>query len=563
MSKHCGDNTPLSNMCTPTIAKVNPETGELYVIDEWPYGFKARLLIFEPPFMSGMSASRVVFPKNPDFNASNKWNYFFQATGFIFNTYKEGEYATGDIWINEHKTNRTILINKEGNIIKVIGAVDENNLGCQAMCNGPVEQNFNLCWPGGSPAIDDNNNIYLADERYHRITRFSLPYELSNNGACLPVANGGLFEGNKPNNVSASSFFGGVGTFVFKNQLVIKDLHRFLVWENYLEKNTGSPVDFVVENFAIGSRAFHAIDDNDRLWLFNTHGKIMIYQLPLHVDSQPLANNLNLFWEDTGRQIDYKSYEVGIAFDPIGKAVWAIDRRNHRLLRISNYNDFNSKLYVDAVIGQPDKKTTCGNQTKKTAESTCKNCWIACEEPRANTLDMPYAVEFDNYGNLFVIDNTYEGHGNLRMTVFSAEDLAGINTLFPNLAAVKVFGPDSFTEIGTNIYDDIERFSPVSVAFNKQNQMIVGRDGYYKNFYGNKERSLKQLLFYRDPLKKNSDGSYVQGQKPDGYIRLPMGAPGEINFDENDNLIIQDHTWIKVWVINLEKDFEDWFVPTP
>ena len=29
---------------------------------------------------------------------------------------------------------------------------------------------------------------------------------------------------------------------------------------------------------------------------------------------------------------------------------------------------------------------------------------------------------------------------------------------------------------------------------------------------------------------------------------MPLGAPGEISFDENDNLIVQDHTWSRVLV---------------
>ena len=32
--------------------------------------------------------------------------------------------------------------------------------------------------------------------------------------------------------------------------------------------------------------------------------------------------------------------------------------------------------------------------------------------------------------------------------------------------------------------------------------------------------------------------------------------PGEIAFDQDDNLVIQDHTWYKVWVINLDIDPE-------
>jgi hypothetical protein len=53
------------------------------------------------------------------------------------------------------------------------------------------------------------------------------------------------------------------------------------------------------------------------------------------------------------------------------------------------------------------------------------------------------------------------------------------------------------------------------------------------------------LYLYRTPLTKPT---------PDAVIELPLGAPGEVSFDENDNLIVQDHTWNRIWVINLNKD---------
>jgi hypothetical protein len=72
--------------------------------------------------------------------------------------------------------------------------------------------------------------------------------------------------------------------------------------------------------------------------------------------------------------------------------------------------------------------------------------------------------------------------------------------------------------------------------------MVVGNDGYYGD---PAERQLKQLWFYTDPLVK---------QLPDAFIRLHMGTPGDIAFDEHDNLLIQDHTWYRVWMINLGCD---------
>ena len=82
----------------------------------------------------------------------------------------------------------------------------------------------------------------------------------------------------------------------------------------------------------------------------------------------------------------------------------------------------------------------------------------------------------------------------------------------------------------------------MSIAFNSRNEMVVGNDGYFSD---PQTRNINQLYLYRKPLEKAT---------PDAVIQLPLGAPGEIAFDAKDNLIVQDHTYNKVWVINVDRD---------
>ena len=70
----------------------------------------------------------------------------------------------------------------------------------------------------------------------------------------------------------------------------------------------------------------------------------------------------------------------------------------------------------------------------------------------------------------------------------------------------------------------------------------MGNDGYFTD---NLTRTVNQLHLYRTPLTKST---------PDAVIELPMGSPGEIAFDEQDNLIVQDHIYNKVWLINYDAD---------
>lgn len=553
---------PLNEMCTPTIARVNPDTGELYVLDEYPGGFKGRILVFRPPFQNGMSAAKVIMPKQD--GPIDGGAYTFRSSGFVFNPYKVGEYARGVIWVNDEigGVNRVVLLDGDGNILKVLGAKDKYHRGCDygwyGRCGMDIFKDFNMCWTGGTIGFDNANNIYLADEAFMRINRFALPYDLRTVGTevCPPQANGGLFNATSANAVSGYKFGGSVGTFAYGNQLVVKDGGRYMVWENYLDKEMGSRADFVIGQPAddskvglpwntLGSRGTHAIDDKGRVWTFNGHGKIIVFQLPFQQGAAPLADFVKAYWIDDRTEIDYGGFEVGLGFDPIARKLWILDRNHYRLLRVSNYDDYQTGLLVDMVIGQSDKSGASCNRGQ--------------QAPSANTLCAMSQIEFDRLGNLYVVDNGYECHANDRITVFLAEDLKKARGLFPNLSAKKVFVNDHFDQPATcNIGGKLtEPFSPVSIAFNSRNNMVVGNDGYYGVA---EERHLKQLWFYREPLKKNVDGSFIQGQKPDAYIKIPMGAAAEINFDDQDNLVIHDHTWCKVWVINLDRD-PSWLIP--
>lgn len=559
--------SPLNRMCAPTLAKIRPDTGELYVLEEYP-DFLGRILVFKAPFINGMAASRMIFPKQDGPIVDWSDPYIFRATGFTFNTLKTDEcidkdcvhrYKDGVLWVNEHNSFRTLLLDDKGTILQVIGAPDAYHRGCsydlQGQCGQNISQNLNLCWPGGSIGMDNANNIYLADEQFNRIARFAVPYKLVTKNtplgiiSCLPTDNGGLLQGPQPNSKGNGKWSATTGMLIFGNQLIVRDENRFLVWNDYLNKPYGADADIVVttDNSALG---FHTVDDKNRLWISNGQ-KLLIYQLPftcpgispciISGDVSRLAKDVPLYWSDDISEVSYNMRNGGLAFDPLTKKMWMLDSDHHRLLRIKNYDldpqKTTTKYIVDAVIGQRDKTTTGCNQGRGE------------NNPSADSLCDVNQVKFDRLGNLFVVDNTYECHANDRIFMFPKEDLLGIKTLFPKLEAKKSFVVDSPNLRGTcNVGKLNEPFSPVSLAFNSKNEMVVGNDGYY----GDKaQREKKQLWFYHDPLSKKSDGTYMSGQAPDGFINLPMGAPAEMQFDAQDNLAILDHTWSKLWMINI------------
>lgn len=532
-------------MCTPTLARVHPTTGELYVLDEFQRPFFARFLVFSPPFTNGMAARRELIPnQNGPFQNWGAWDgqgtYRFQSTGFVFNTFRQGSYAAGEIWVNELSSNRTLLIDFDGNIIAVIGAPNQYLRGGDSVyppeC-GDIYQGNHLWWPGGAIGQDFANNIFLADEFFSTVYRYALPYTPHQVGQamCLPDANGVLFP-KGPNIRSDARLGESVGLAVAGGQLLVRDEGmRLKVYNNYPSKAFGAEPDYVLTGGMQGRNWLSAgIDEASRLWLSGEHGQLRIYQLPITSDeTQPIADFVKLFWKDTGLEITRPGGEyvqVGaVAFDTAAHIMYVADEVGTRIFRVKNYTQFQDSLYVDMVIGQRNKTETRCNQ--------------GLPSPNAETLCTATHIKVDKLGNLFVVDNAYECHGNRRVVAFRAQELRSATAMFPNLQAWKLFNAASFNEIGNCSDNTVDApGSPVSLAFNSRNQMVMGNDGYYGE---PSERQLKQLWFYADPLAK---------QTPDASIDLYMGTPGDLTFDANDNLLIQDHTWYRAMMINLDCD---------
>ncbi len=579
----------LNVFCHPTEAAIRPDTGQLYVLDEYDPRYSARILVFNPPFSNGMSASRVIIPNQTYVTNPNnpngpkvaftnwpqgfdgKGGYLFQSWGFTYNPFYKPGIDNGVLWINENETHRTILLDDQNNIISVIGAPNENNIGgdngeYSGSC-GSIATGFRINSQGGGIGIDSGNNLYLADEWFHRIARYALPYAFQSNG-CPPEPNGGLYPGvdadvvpedktgvlgpliqNEPLDNSLGE---QLGMAIYHNsQLIVSDLEtnyngRLKFWNNYLSKTIGAPPDGVIaddQNFTIPGNLHinNAIDDQNHLWIFNNSGQIRIYQLPLTPNETPLVDNVTLNWSDTNSPIMYSGDGVNpssIAFDPIDKAIYVGDKTNSRILRISNYQNVSNTMTVDMVIGQPNKTTIACNHNQTMP-------WEASGNPSADSLCEPNDLTFDKFGNLYVVDNAYECHGNDRITTFMEQDLKNAHSLFPNLQAKLAFVGTLTTKgpciPGAYTYTN-EPGSPISVAFDSQNHMIIANDGYYGDIA---TRPIHQLWYYANPLSK---------QTPDGYIQVTMGAPGELVFDSQDNLYIQDHSFYRIWGINLTKD---------
>lgn len=558
----------MNKLCNPTIAKVEPGTGELYVFDETASAaFAGRMQVFTPPFQNGMSAARTIRPRlggtdytGPVYSTpGNVWKpqYEFQVSGFEFNPYRVGPYANGLLWFNEHDANRTVLISATGDVLAVIGARDftyrggdqQYDNGCGSIDDPPYTRGW---WSSGSFGFDNANNIYLTDEMLHanHVSRFALPYVLGSAAGptCLPDPNAAFLRPNGPGPAKISE---AAGLITNGNQLIVQDQARLMVWNSYMSRSMGAPADVVVgqasatervpNSFQMGSRSAFAIDEWNRLWTFNAHGGLMVFQLPLTSSSQPLVNYVppgsgagggRVYWADDQSQIT--GGISGIAIDNAAHKLWLAS--GNRVLRVSDYRDPAQPLYVDMVLGQVDKTDLCNR---------------GLSAPTARTLCNATRIKLDRAGNLYVVENTYECHPNDRITVFPAAGLAAATGMFPDLAATTVFNrrmTQDFAmpaQCGVGPADADRPFSPINVAFNSRNELVIGNDGYYPL---PDQRAWQQLYLYRTPLTK---------QTPDAAIRLPIGATGDLTFDQDDHLVVQDHTWYRIWVIDLEEKAPD------
>lgn len=552
---------PLNRTCTPTLARVHPRTGELYVVDEYPRGFPARILVFKPPFHSGMAADRTLAPRQPLEGDYADGYRLTHATTLVFNPVRTDDwtderqryrYRDGEIWVSD-ALSRLLLLDEQGEILVAVGATDRVSHGWSDRAYQATGVNytepFNARSCGGMIGFDSAGNLYFADDRFHRVARYALPWRprRTAKGRALPRPKGGLFPGTEPNEVGPAHLHADrLGATTFGNQLIVRDHQRYMVWNDYLQKPEGAPADLFVGQpngrslplrNAIQGRSSHAIDHRQRLWAAGEHGRLMAYQLPMRPGSRPLAEHLPLFWADEPNQEVPYECQGALAFEPRTRALWLFDNRAHRLLRVKLPNGQKMRLLVDAVLGQDNK---AGKEINR-----------GMAAPDAASFGEVNAIRFNHHGDLFVVDNTYELHPNGRVLAFLRDDLADIRTLFPRTAAKKVFVAERTDQpVGRRTFPPGEGpRSPVSVAFNRRDEMVLGNDGYYAGEPG--KRNVNQLFLYRRPLER---------PLPDAVIELPLGAPGEMAFDQDDNLVVQDHTYNKVWVLNFDRDPE-WLRP--
>ncbi len=521
---HFAFNLPMDALCKPNAVRIHPETGALYVLEGELPG-RARVLVFEAPFETGMSASYELGVGSKDH--PNSGLYF--PRGMALDATGQGE-----VWVADVHNSRVVLLDSEG-IVKIIGPQDE----IPHYSNGRTEFSFPegedaFGFPNGEISFDSEGNLYIPEDwQTSYVVRFPLE-ELLMEDSELKSDGVLLYKGW--NQVSGLTLYNTHGLSTSEGQLIASERYRLLVWDDYLEKEPGAHADRVIGQVDFESWGYNGLhvlgaqtlDDEGRIWIADNH-TIHVFQTPFtgsgHTgdEDEPVAvleSKESFFWADSDEPVQFEL--GGVAYDADNDALYVVDWPRSRVLRVSD--PLGEHPVVNMVIGQS------GHAGEERDWATC-NAGEGMENPSAYGLCSPRFTTFDNYGNLYIIDGSFELGGNRRVLEFDADKLVpDPDNLFPLPEANRVFAKRNFE---TRSCTDWMPCNPTWVAFDSLNRMVMTFDGYGSKQY-------QRVLLYLNPL---------EDQEPSYTVPLPFAQAAVAQFDSLDNLVLQDHTWNRLLVI--------------
>ena len=380
------------------------QSGTLYVADTG----NDRVLVFEPPFETGMAAKREIVGE------------FNRPTSVATDPTTQG------IWVNDSGNGMAQLWNPvESSILTIVGKPSYQPGGgyCGLWFHDFDGGSF-FCHVAGGMGIDSQGNLLVAPTREHDILRFPTPFADPAVGAInqpdkrlFGAVGAGAVEA-EPNHIGSKGLRDVKGVAVWGDQLIVAGKRRLMFWNNLDAITSGQSADGVIgDAFPVqewpGCCTRIKADAAGRLWVVSYDGVhyIDVYQLPLNEASVPK----HTIWL-AGASFPVLGTDALVALSPgidgvapvgQGEFLWVTDRNNHRVLRI---RDPLVNPVVDVILGQENAE---GNQ--------CNRGMSPSPFSAANTLCFPGALSIDRLGNLYVSDHSLEVQGNRRLLVFPAE----------------------------------------------------------------------------------------------------------------------------------------------
>jgi sugar lactone lactonase YvrE len=506
------------NRCTGV--RVHPVTGEVFVLDG-EEASNGRLLIFTPPFASGMSAARIIGQAS----SSESPDGLHYARGFCFDPQD-----TNAVWVADGGHRRILKFDTHtGAMLDVIGFNNFTDTG-GSNYRGWDGTMYDMGQCDGSISFDSAGSFYFAvNGPGHGVARIPFPLQHDANG--YVISDGQMLQAGF-NQISGRTMQDHYGMTYADGQLYGASNSRILVWTNAAKAGTFQAADYVIgqstPDAITSGGTFNGIAVNQMRagsnWLFAICGSsIFVFQTPFTHGGLNYAPNKildggagNVQWDDDSTSVYFSP--TGLAYDAVADALWVSDHQCNRLLRI---RDPATTPRVDMVIGQANK-TDCE-----------QNHGLGLYTTDERGIAGPWSLALDRHGNLYAVDSGFEGRvdnsGNLRVLRFDAADVVPVpGNIFPNPAASGVFCKSNFTD-NRDWSDSNRPHTPTYLAFDSSNHMVMLCDSY-----GNPEGQL--VFWYPTP-------DVGQAPQPTQIITTMIGQPATAAFDERDQLIIQDHTW--------------------
>jgi sugar lactone lactonase YvrE len=161
-----GSGTPAANTFNIPGSVAKDSAGNLYVADSG----NARVLIFRPPFSTGMKASVVIGQHG--FTSANVSN---TATG-MGSSYSVAIDSKGNLWVGDDTNDRVMEYTPPfSNGMAATLVLGQSSTDGAKVCYETSPTPTNLCSPNGM-SFDAQGNLWLADADFNRILEFTPPF---------------------------------------------------------------------------------------------------------------------------------------------------------------------------------------------------------------------------------------------------------------------------------------------------------------------------------------------------------------------------------------------------
>lgn len=466
----------LDRMSSPSALDFGPDM-TLYVADE----SNDRVLVFRPPFTSGMQATSL-FGSNLD-----------DPLGLEVDPGDEG------VWIYDRGNSMLEMWDWDGRTVRKVVGKDVYRLG--------FDWGSTVAASGGGFGFDAQGNLLVPGYVYTQdVQRYAAPIPAPQPGV-THYPDRGLF--SPPygyNHVSMGELREATGMAVWGNQLIVSDGPRLLFWNGLESLQNGELADGMIGSpeFSYFPTNFSHIeaDRRGRLWVETGSGGVDLYYLPLSNASKPTT----VFAPKTrlpvlgGGELQLSDAIInGFAPSADSEYLWVSDTLNSRVIRIRNPL---SAPLVDVILGQVDPGGT-----------QCNRGILPAPNGGPDMLCYPSTLALDRFDNLYVSDHALEVRGNFRLLMFK-------NALFPQGNAVLI------TALPATKIFPVESSQPGIAwmpGFDSMNHMAVGYNGYVGGRF---------IGLYEDPLGPDTGVS--------GYLLDFSSMPYAAVFDARDNLYVSD-----------------------